>query len=99
MAAPEVTRVAAMIKDKNPNLAAKDLRDILMGTIDRKEFLKGRSYTEGVVNDERAVAAAAGSLTTDIRSAIKSAKRAVADKNPVGKYDSKNGDFSYVTPF
>ncbi|MBM4250834.1 MAG: hypothetical protein FJ146_02585 [Deltaproteobacteria bacterium] len=99
MSAPEVARVAALIKDANPNLKASEIREILMGTIDRKDFLKGRSYSEGVLNDDRALAAAQGSKSTDLRSAIKAAKRAVSDKAPLGKYDSATGDFTYVTPF
>ena len=98
IAAPAVARVASMIKDKNPALKAKDIRDILMGTSDRKDFLKARSYTEGVINDERALIAAEQSLTTDVHKAIQLAKRAIADKAPKENLVEKYADYSFVTP-
>ncbi|MCX6110725.1 MAG: S8 family serine peptidase [Proteobacteria bacterium] len=85
LSAAQVSRLAALLKDKNPQLQAKDLRQILLGTIDRKDFLKGRAYTEGVINDERALLAAEQSLTKDLRHAIAAAKATVVDRAPTSE--------------
>ena len=98
MAAAEVSRIAAMIRDKNPKLKAKDVKELLMGTIDRKDFLKAKAYTEGVVNDQRALFAAENSLTLDVRKAVQSAKSAVADKAPAGKTLDESSDRKLITP-
>ena len=83
MAAPEVTRVALSLKNLNPNLSAADLRTILMGTVDHKDYLKGKAYTEGVVNDSRAQMAAEYSRDMDVREAVRKARLDVNDKPEV----------------
>jgi subtilisin family serine protease len=99
MAAPAVVRVAAMIRDRNPELKPRDVREILMETVDRKSFLKAKAYSEGILNDERALLAAENSTKMGLKDAIGAARLAIADK-PVS-IDTAAGlaDFSVVTPF
>ncbi len=57
-AAPFVANVAGQMKDANPALTPKQMKDILMGTVDQKTFLKLRVKSGGLVNKDRAVLAA-----------------------------------------
>lgn len=84
MATPYLAGVAAHLKDINPKLDPLGMKAILMGTVDKKDWLKGRVVSGGVVNPARAAAAATASLTMPIAAAIESA-RMVADVVPVGK--------------
>jgi cell wall-associated protease len=83
MAAPFVTGVAAQVKDENPALKPAELRRILMGTVDRKDWLQGKVVSSGLVNPERA--ALAGRLSRDmgVEAAIAAAKTRVADQPEV----------------
>ena len=76
-AAPFVAKVAAMVKDANPNLTPKEIKEILMGTVDKKSFLSGKVKTSGIVNTNRAVFAGRISSSMSIREAIKEAKSKV----------------------
>ncbi len=78
-AAPYVSNVAAQIKDTNPALTPKQIKSILMGTVDEKAFLANKVTSKGIVNMERAVYAAKLSLTTDVTNAISQAKVEIAD--------------------
>ena len=78
-AAPYVANIAAQIKDINPALLPKEIKRIIMGTVDEKEFLKEKVKSNGIVNMDRASYAAKISLTTDISSAIKEARITIAD--------------------
>jgi cell wall-associated protease len=79
MAAPYVTNVAGLVKDANPALNPAGIKKILIGTVDVKDFLKGKVSSSGVVNTERAIAAAKSSRTMSIDQAIQHARRSVAD--------------------
>lgn len=78
-AAPYVANVAAKIKDANPGLSPKDIKKILMGTVDSKGFLKDKVATGGIVNAERAVVAAEISKTMGVTVGIMRAKLQVRD--------------------
>ena len=50
--------VAGLVKDQNPGLNPAGIKKILMGTVDTKDFLKGKVTTSGIVNKARAIKAA-----------------------------------------
>lgn len=78
-ATPYVTNIIAAMKDLNPALTARDLKDIVLGTVDVKSWLQGKVKTSGIVNKPRALKAAelAKTMTTD--KAISQAKATIAD--------------------
>lgn len=82
MAAPLVAGIAGRIKDLNPKLSASEVKAILMGTVDKKPWLKGKVISEGVVNPDRAYLAARLSASTSITAAIASAREDVRDVMP-----------------
>ncbi len=98
MSAPEVARAAALVKDRNPKLSPLEIREILKGTVDRKSFLKAMAYSEGVLNDERALFAAEQTLTVPVKQAIQQAQKKVLDKAATLSIDAQTADFSVVTP-
>ncbi|MBT3236248.1 MAG: S8 family serine peptidase [Bdellovibrionales bacterium] len=78
-AAPMVSNVATSIVDANPNLTPKEVKEILMGTVDLKEFLQGKVKSGGTLNGERALHAAALTKSMEITQAISAARTQVAD--------------------
>ncbi len=78
-AAPFVANIAAQIKDINKSLKPKDIKRILMGTVDEKSFLTEKIKAKGIVNMNRATHAAKLSLTTDISTAINEANISISD--------------------
>jgi len=97
MAAPFVTNVAGLVKDANPSLKAADIKKILMDTVDVKDFLKGKVKTSGIVNRDRAVAAAKASVRSSLEDAIAEAKLTVADVAPSTELVGRSTDV-IVTP-
>jgi subtilisin family serine protease len=79
MAAPFVTGVAARIKELNPLLSPAEVKKILMGTVDKKDWLEGKVIASGVVNAERCAVAAANSRSMGVDAAITAARASVAD--------------------
>lgn len=79
MAAPYVTGVAGRIKTLNPNLAPAQIKSILTGTVDVKDWLKDKVITSGVVNAERAYQAARLSRTLNLDEAIHLSRDQVKD--------------------
>ena len=79
MAAPFVTNVAGLVKDANKALSPTDVKQILMETVDKKDFLSGKVKTSGIVNRERAVRAALLSQRESLSAAIAQARYQVAD--------------------
>ena len=69
-AAPFVTRAASMVKDSNPMLSPKEIKQILMATVTKKSFLERKVASGGVLNQERAVYAAELSNVMSINAAI-----------------------------
>jgi subtilisin family serine protease len=81
-AAPYVANLAGQIKDMNSNLTPKQIKEILMGTVDKKDFLRGKVKADGIVNLNRAVLAADLSRSMDIAQAISVSRGRVADMQP-----------------
>jgi subtilisin family serine protease len=99
-AAPYVTNCAAQIKDANAGLSPLEIKKIIMGTVDYKEFLKGKVQTGGVVNTARAVRASELSKTMKLDEAIASARVNVADMTSSTNkmIHGPQGDKSLVLP-
>lgn len=76
-AAPFVAKVAAMVKDSNNSLTPREIKEILLGTVDKKSFLSGKVKTSGIINSRRAVYAAKKSLEVSVRDAIREARSRV----------------------
>jgi cell wall-associated protease len=57
-ASPYVAEVAGAILDVNAKLTANEVKMIIMSTVDKKNFLRGKVLSGGIVNRARALAAA-----------------------------------------
>ena len=79
MAAPYIAGVASKLKDINKNLTAVNMKNILMSTVDKKDWLKSKVVSEGVVNPARAYKAAELSLTLSVDIAIQLASTIIPD--------------------
>jgi subtilisin family serine protease len=79
MAAPYITGVAAKIKDLNPSLSAADIKQILMSTVDKKDWLKEKVKSAGIVNPARAYLAAEKTKSMTLAEATSAARESVAD--------------------
>lgn len=78
-AAPYVARVAAEVISVNPELTPSEVRRIILGTVDAKDFLEGKVRSGGIANGERAKFAAELSKTMALNLAIRESLRQVAD--------------------
>ncbi|HXH32241.1 MAG TPA: S8 family serine peptidase [Bacteriovoracaceae bacterium] len=78
-ASPYVANVAAKIKEMNPKLKPLEIKQILMGTVDPKEFLKEKVTAKGIVNTDRAVLAAQLSVSMRLGEAVSRALVQVKD--------------------
>lgn len=78
-AAPFIAGVAAQVKETNPALTPKEIKTIIMKTVDYKDFLKGKVVADGMVNSGRAIRAADLSLNNDLTQAIQLARTEIAD--------------------
>ncbi len=78
-ASPYVANVAAQVKDANPTLAPKEIRKILMGTVDLKAFLTEKVAAGGIVNPERARTAGELTKTMKVEEAISRSRTMVRD--------------------
>ena len=97
-AAPFVANVAAQIKDTNPELSPAEIKKILMGTVDLKNFLDKKVKAKGIVNMRRAVQAAQLSLTTSVDKAIGEARLTIQDVRTFDLGKAKPLSFSDVEP-
>lgn len=89
MATPYIVGVAAKIKDINPALKPAQIKAILMGTVDVKDWLKTKVISSGVVNPERAYLAAEKSKEMTLNEAISLAKQSVSDLPSTDKTNLK----------
>ena len=81
MACPNALRYASMVLEANPNLKPVELKKILMSTVDKKEWLKDKVKTGGVINVTRAIEAAkAVKSGKTVAEACKLARQNVSDK-------------------
>lgn len=94
MAAPFVTGVASRMKDANPELSPAQMREILMSTVDVKDWLKGKVISSGIINPERAVKAAELSREMSVKEATERANLTVKDVPE----DSFGPQFEYESP-
>ncbi|EQC50521.1 S8 family serine peptidase [Bacteriovorax sp. DB6_IX] len=78
-AAPFVAGVAGRILDINPELTPLEVKMILKGTVDKKDFLLGKVTTSGIVNTDRAVRAATLSLKMNVADSVNQAKIDILD--------------------
>jgi len=78
-AAPYVANMAVKIKEVNKNLSPKELKTIIMETVDKKKYLEGKVKTSGIVNISRALRAAFYTNTRNLNDSIMMAKEEVAD--------------------
>lgn len=78
-ASPYVSNVAAQIKDANPELTPKQIKEILMGTVDKKDWLSEKVKTKGIVNLNRAVQAGKLTLRMNVEEAISASMTMVND--------------------
>jgi cell wall-associated protease len=78
-AAPYVSNVAGMIKEINPALGPRQIKKILMGTVDMKDYLKGKVLSSGIVNPNRAAVAAKLTKEFTIGESMSKARASVAD--------------------
>ncbi len=83
-AAPYVARVAGMVKDANPALGPAEIKRVLMGTVDTKDYLVGKVSTAGIVNPARAVMAGELSKSMGLGEALSRARGSVRDVPPSG---------------
>lgn len=94
-AAPYVANVAAQIKDSNPELTPVQIKKILMGTVDKKGFLKTKVNAQGIVNKDRAILAAEMSRSMKLESAITKSRSVVKD---VPTTKTENAIFENIVP-
>lgn len=81
MACPNALRMASMVLAVNDNLKPVELKKILMETVDKKEWLKDKVKSGGVINVNRAVFAAQQMTEgKSLEEAVKVAREKVADK-------------------
>jgi hypothetical protein len=79
-AAPYIANVALAIAEANPSLVPLQIKKVLLGTVDNKDFLTGKVKTGGIANVNRALKAATLAQRMDLDSAIKMARETVADE-------------------
>ena len=78
-AAPFVAGVAGKVLDINPDLSSLEVKKIIMGTVDKKEFLSETVTTGGIVNVDRAVRAAVLTQSISLENAITRSLNEVQD--------------------
>lgn len=82
-AAPYVAKWASLVVHQNPALTAVEVKEILLGTVDKKDWLKGIVSSAGVLNPQRALAAAAYMKNgKSLAEALKKAAEDVEDVPP-----------------
>ncbi len=97
-AAPYVSNVALKIFEANDELSPSEVKKILIDTVDKREELKEKVLSEGVVNSIRAVRAANLSLKMPLVEAIASAQEEIGDR-PIDKSNALPLlNNSYVVP-
>ena len=86
--------------DINPELTPKMVKEILMGTVDEKGFLKDIVKSGGVVNLERAVYAAELSKNHTVIDAIRLSRESIYDSNDSSSFkeDLVNEDLIFPIP-
>ena len=86
-AAPYVANVAGQVKDANTSLSPRDIKKIILGTVDIRDWLVGKVKTSGTVNTARAVRAAELSRSMNVDLAI---RHSITDVSDVPSTDTKS---------
>ena len=81
-ATPAVVNAAGQAMDANPKLTPAEVREIILGTVDQKAFLQGKTVSGGMVNPVRMLAAAKLSVSMPVYQAITRAHVEVRDLSP-----------------
>jgi subtilisin family serine protease len=81
-ATPYVTNIVGQVIDANPKLSLSQVKQIVLQTVDKKDWLAGKVVSGGIANPNRALYAANLSLTMDVYSAIAKAQTLVTDIPP-----------------
>lgn len=89
-AAPYVANIAGKVKDINPKLGFREIKKIIMETVDVKPWLKGKVKTGGLVNRDRAIRAAELSRSLSLAQAIARSKNDILEKTQNDKAMSKH---------
>lgn len=97
-AAPYVAGVASEVKAINPSLSPLQVRQIIEGTVDVKDFLASKVATSGIVNHLRAIEAARISNERYLTEAISIAHQRVDDLTPSAEMSSDLKSFDAI-PF
>ncbi len=80
MACPMAARFATQVLQEHPGLTAVEVKKILMGTVDKKDWLADKVVSGGVINPRRAVhAAGLVRQGKSLDEAMTEARKAVAD--------------------
>lgn len=96
-AAPFVANAAGQVMDANPNLKLSEVREILIATVDFKDFLRGKVASSGIVNADRAKNAGLYSKTMSVRDAIARSIAEVADQ-PEKHFLATSSEPAFVLP-
>jgi hypothetical protein len=94
-AAPFVANIAGKVLDANPSLTPAQVKQIIVGTVDAKDWLKGKVASAGTANPDRAFVAAQLSTSQSIEQAITNSQAQVGEWKPSGAKPKSNG---YVMP-
>lgn len=83
-AAPHVARAASMLIDLNKSLSTAQVKEILMSTVDKRDYLKGKVKSGGILNTYRARVASyyMKKYNLSLKRAVYYANRNVKDKGP-----------------
>ncbi len=87
MAAPFVTDVAGLVAAANDALTPAQIKQTLISTVDKKDFLQGKVSSGGIVNRARAVRAAELALAEPLTAAIAAARAEIADVAALTSFD------------
>ena len=80
MACPMAAKFASYVFNSNPDLTPQEVKKILMETVDKKEWLKDKVISGGVINPNRAIFVAKEMRKgKDIDAAIKTSRTRVGD--------------------
>ncbi len=89
-AAPFITNLAGRIMDVNPKLSLREVKQILMQTVDKKSFLIGKVTSEGIANPARALSAANFSTRFSVMESIDRSKQEVGNVKSMMSVHSQN---------
>lgn len=78
-ASPRVAAAAAQVLEINSKLTPKEVKKLLMDTVDYKDFLKDKTVSGGVLNQERAAYAASYARSASLDEALIVARTKVKD--------------------